>query len=199
ASGRVQFNGAVFLYDYKDMQVFQFVILEDGTAASLVRNAADAKTKGAELVLQWLPMEHLFLNLGLGLLDAEYKDFVDPVLGDFSGNKIILAPDVSFNGLARYDIPVDFGKFTLQLDWTFQDDVFFDAANNPLLSEDSLWLWNGRVAWTSSNEEWEVAGWVRNLGDEQYLTYAFDLSFFGFHEQMLGTPRMYGIEVTYRR
>ena len=199
ANGKLNVNGSVFLYDYKDLQVFQFIILEDGTAASLVRNAADAETLGAEFEVQWLPVENLFINLGLGLLDAEYQDFIDPVLGDFSGNKIILAPDVSFNGLAQYDIPVDFGTFTLQLDWTFQDDVYFDAANNPLLSEDSLWLFNGRVAWTSNDESWEIAGWARNLGNEKYLSYAFDLSFFGFHEQMLGTPRMYGVEVTYRR
>jgi len=199
AGGKLLFNGSAFFYDYTDMQVFQFVVLDDGTATSLLKNASDAETVGAEFELQWLPVENLFINLGLGLLDAEYKDFVDEDGGDFSGNEITLAPDLSFNGLAQWDIPVSFGKFTLQLDWTYQDKVYFDALNNELLSEDEYWIWNGRIAWTSTNEQFEVAAFGRNLGDEQYLSYAFDLSFFGFHEQMLGTPRMFGAEFTYRR
>jgi iron complex outermembrane receptor protein len=200
AGGTMRFNGALFFYDYTDMQVFQFVIVGDPpTPISLLTNASDAETVGAEFEMQWLPVENLFINLGLGLLDAEYKDFIDDVGNDFSGNKITLAPDLSFNGLAQYDIPVDFGRFTLQLDWTYQDKVYFDSLNNELLSEDSYWIWNGRIAWTSVNEQWEIAGWGRNLGNEKYLSYAFDLSFFGFHEQMLGSPRMYGLEVTYRR
>jgi iron complex outermembrane receptor protein len=200
AAGKLRFNGSLFFYDYTDLQVFQFVIVGDPpTPLSLLTNASDAETLGAEFEMQWLPVDNLFINLGLGLLDAEYKDFVDDLGNDFSGNNITLAPDVNFNGLAQYDIPMDIGTFTLQLDWSYQDKVYFDSLNNELLSEDAYWLVNGRIAWSSPNEEWEVAAWGRNLGDEEYLSYAFDLSFFGFHEQMLGTPRMFGLEVTFRR
>ena len=198
-SGKIQLNGAVFFYDYTDMQVFQFVnVGNPPTPISLLTNASDAETTGAELEFQWLPTDNLYISMGLGLLDAEYKDFVDDLGNDFSGNKITLAPDLSFNGLAQYDIPTDIGTFTLQLDWIYQDKVYFDSLNNELLSEDSYWLWNGRIAWAPS-DEWELALWGRNLGNEEYLSYAFDLSFFGFHEQMLGTPRMVGFEVTFRR
>lgn len=200
AGGTMQLNGAVFFYDYSDLQVFQFVnIGNPPTPVSLLTNASDAEILGAELEFQWIPVENVYLNMGLGLLDTEYKNFIDDLGNDFSGNKITLAPDVSFNGLAQWDIPVSFGTFTLQVDWNFQDKVYFDSLNNELLSEDSYWLWNGRVAWSSADERWEIAAFGRNLGDEEYLSYAFDLSFFGFHEQMLGTPRMFGAEVTYRR
>ncbi len=200
SEGRLRFNGSLFYYDYEDLQVFQFVnVGNPPTPISLLTNASDAKTVGAELELQWLPIENLYINMGLGLLDAEYKDFVDDFGEDYSGNKITLAPDVSFNGLAQYDIPVSFGTFTLQLDWSYQDKVYFDALNNELLSQDAYWIWNGRVAWTSTSDQWEVAAWGRNLGNKKYLSYAFDLSFFGFQEQMLGSPQMFGLEVTYRR
>ncbi len=200
SGGKLQFNGSVFFYDYSDLQVFQFVnVGNPPTPLSLLTNASDAETTGAEFELQWLPLENLMINMGLGLLDAEYKDFVDDFGNDFSGNQITLAPDLNFNGLAQYDIPVSFGTFTLQLDWSYQDKVYFDALNNELLSQDSYWLWNGRVAWTSTDDQWELAVWGRNLGDKEYLSYAFDLSFFGFQEQMLGTPQMFGVELTYRR
>jgi iron complex outermembrane recepter protein len=199
AGGRLRFNGSAFLYDYSDLQVFQFVILGDPpTPVSVLTNASDAEIYGAELELQWLPVPELRINLGLGLLNTEYKDFVDDLGNDFSGNKITLAPDLSFNGLAQYDVALPVGTLTLQLDWSYRDDVFFDSLNNPLLSQSSYWLWNSRAAWSSPDGRWEAAAWGRNLANERYLSYAFDLSFFGFHEQMLGTPRMYGVELTYR-
>ncbi len=119
--------------------------------------------------------------------------------GDFSGNEITMSPKVTFNGLIQYDIQLgDNGVVTLQTDFNYQDEVWFDALNNPLLSEGDYWLLNARVSWTSVDEKWEVAAFGRNLGDEEYMVYAFDLSFFGFNEEMLGTPRAYGVEATYR-
>ena len=195
--GRIRLNGSVFYYDYSDLQVFAFVIV-DGIGFSTISNAADATITGAELELQWLPTDDLFVNLGLGLLDTEYEDFVIPT-GDFSGNDITMSPEVTFNGLIQYDIHLaNNGRVTLQTDFNYQDEVWFDALNNPLLSEDDYWIWNARITWTSADDTWEVAAFGRNLGDEEYMVYAFDLSFFGFNEEMLGTPRAYGVDVTYR-
>ena len=110
-----------------------------------------------------------------------------------------MSPELTVNALIQYDLPVsDVGTFTFQTDFNYQDEVFFDALNNPLLSEDDYWLWNARVSWTSVDEKWEVSAFGRNLGDEEYMVYAFDLSFFGFNEEMIGTPQAFGIEVTYR-
>jgi iron complex outermembrane receptor protein len=196
AGGRLRFNGTAFLYDYEDLQVFAFVII-DGIGFSTISNAADAQIYGAEFELQWLPVDNLFINLGMGLLDTEYEDFVIPA-GDFSGNSITMSPELTFNGLVQYDVPLgDMGTVTLQTDFNYQDEVYFDAQNNPLLKEDAYWLWNARVAWKSADERWEVAAYGRNLGDEEYMVYAFDLSFFGFNEEMIGTPRAYGVEVQF--
>jgi iron complex outermembrane receptor protein len=197
AGGRLRFNGSAFYYDYEDLQVFAFVIV-GGIGFSTISNAADARIYGAEFEVQWLPTDNLFINLGLGILDTEYEDFVLPS-GDFSGNNITMSPETTVNGLIQYDIPLNGrGTLTLQTDFNYQDEVFFDALNNPLLKEDDYWLWNARVSWTSADDTWEVAAFGRNLADEEYMVYGFDLSFFGFNEEMLGTPRSYGIEVTYR-
>lgn len=111
-----------------------------------------------------------------------------------------MAPEVTLNGLLLYDVPVDLhGSLQLQLDFNYQDDVFFNSANDPLFEADGYWLVNARASWTSRDENFGVALWGRNLGDEEYLTYAFDLSELGFHELMLGLPRTIGIEFSYRR
>ena len=193
----IRFNGSAFYYDYSDLQVFAFVIV-NGVGFSTISNAADAEIYGAELEFQWLPVENLFINLGAGYLQTEYKDFVIPS-GDYSGNEITMSPELTFNGLVQYDIPLNSaGVLTLQTDFNYQDSVWFDSLNNPLLSEDDYWLVNARVSWTSPDEKWQVAAFGRNLTNEEYMVYAFDLSFFGFNEEMIATPRSYGIEATYQ-
>ncbi len=197
ADGRLRFNGAAFFYDYSDLQVYAFVVV-GGIGFSTISNAADADVYGLEFELQWLPVDRLFINLGLGYLNAEYENFVIPA-GDFSGNRIPMSPELTFNGLVQYDIPLgNGGNVTLQADFNFQDEVSFDALNNPLLQEDAYWLWNARIAWMSCDDRWEVAAFGRNLADEEYMTYGFDLSFFGFNEEMLGSPRFVGMDATYR-
>ena len=197
ADGRLRFNGAAFFYDYSDLQVYAFVVV-GGIGFSTISNAADADVYGLEFELQWLPVDRLFINLGLGYLNAEYANFVIPA-GDFSGNRIPMSPELTFNGLVQYDIPLgNGGNVTLQADFNFQDEVSFDALNNPLLQEDAYWLWNARIAWMSCDDRWKVAAFGRNLADEEYMTYGFDLSFFGFNEEMLGSPRFVGMDATYR-
>lgn len=199
----MRFNGSAFYYDYQDLQVFAFIFV-DGVPLSTISNAADAEIYGAEFEFQWLPVENLFLSLGVGLLSSEYKDFVLPSptgvgTDDFSGNAITMSPERTFNGLVQYSMPLDGnGTLTFQTDFNYQDEVFFDAFNNPLLSQDAYWLWNARVSWTSPDEKWEVAAIGRNLGAEEYMTYAFDLSFLGLNQEILGTPRAFAIELTYR-
>jgi iron complex outermembrane receptor protein len=110
-----------------------------------------------------------------------------------------MSPELTFNGLIQYDVFLaNDSKVTLQTDFNYQDDVSFDALNNPLLGQEAYWLWNARVSWTSADEKWGVSVYGRNLADKEYLVYAFDLSFFGFNEEMLGTPRVLGIDATYR-
>ena len=197
ADGRLRLNGSAFYYDYSDLQVFAFVVI-GGIGFSTLSNAADAEIYGAEFEVQWVPINNLFVDLGMGLLSTKYQDFVIPD-GDFSGNDIPMSPEVTFNGLVQYDVPLnDMGVVTLQLDFNYQDDVFFDAFNNPLMSEDAYWIWNARVAWVSANDKWEVVAFGRNLGNKEYMVYAFDLSFFGFNEEMIGTPRFFGVDATFR-
>ena len=200
AGGRVRFNGALFYYDYSDLQVFTFITLGLGEFFPVLSNASDADIWGGELELQWLPADNTFISLGLGYLDAEYVDFVDNITGDdFSGNRILLTPELTFNGVIQQDFPLgENGRITAQFDFNYQDEVFFDPQNNPLLSEGSYWLYNARLSWTPADDRWNVAVWGRNLGDEEYMTYGYDLSSLGFHQELIGVPRTFGGEVTFR-
>lgn len=56
-----------------------------------------------EWQVQGLPTDSLSSNLGLALLDTEYRNFVLLRAGGF-GNTISVSPEVTFNGVIQYDI-----------------------------------------------------------------------------------------------
>ncbi len=194
---RLRLNLGGFYYDYSDLQVFTLVST-GATPVQVLDNASDAELYGGEVELTAQPLDGLELVAGIAFLESELKDFQSAGGVDYSGNENPLTPSLSFNGRVRYEQPLgDRSALAFLVDWSYQDEVFFDTANTSLLSEDPYWLWNARISW-SLDERYEVALWGKNLLDEEYLTYVIDLSDFGFNEQMYGLPRHFGVELTYR-
>lgn len=195
-----------FYNDWNDLQVFR---LEGFTV--ILDNAAKAKTYGLEIESQMVPFPGLSTRLGLGLLQSEYEDFVlneavlDPegnVLSperDISGNTLVSAPKVSFNGDIEYELPIsDYGYLRPRLDFSYTSEQFFDEENLERHKQEGYWLLNARLAFQTMDGSLELAGWVRNLTDERYLIEAADASDFGFDLLAFGDPRTYGLTVTYR-
>jgi iron complex outermembrane receptor protein len=193
----LRLNMAAFYYDYSDMQVFTF-INTGGLPTQVLDNASDAEIYGVELEADWQATERLGFFLGLGLLDTELKDF-QSVGEDYSGNQLPLAPEFNAVGMAFYDIPLDSGaSVSLQLDFSYDDDVFFLPSNNPVFEQEGYGLVNARATFTSSNDQWEIAAWGKNLTGEEYYSAMFDFSDFGLVELMQGADTSYGIEATFR-
>ncbi|WP_374577818.1 TonB-dependent receptor [Phenylobacterium sp.] len=192
--GRVRLNAAAFYYDYKDLQLYTLV----NTGAlplQLLDNAANATIYGAEVELVAKPVQHLDVTMNLGLLDTKIEDFVSAG-ANFSGNRLALSPKVTFSGVASYEIPLrnTSAAVVLQSSVSYRSSQFFSADNDPLLSQDGYWLVGGRIALRSDDGRWEAAVFGRNLTAERYVNYAVDLSDFGFIEQNIGEPRMFGLE-----
>jgi iron complex outermembrane receptor protein len=200
AGGALQLEASAFWYDYKDLQTQTFTNVG---AVSLIKlgNVGKATVKGLDAQATWLPTRGLTLNVGLGLLDTELGAFQTAgAAGPITvakGNKLPNAPDVTFNGQARYE-------WALAGDWTaaiqagahYSSNVFKEALNTPYLSADSYWLFDARAA-ISSSAGWEVAVWGKNLGDEQYVTQATDNGI-GMGYRVFNAPRTYGVSVTKR-
>ena len=61
----------------------------------------------------------------------------------------------------------------------------------------AFWQHNLRVTWRSPVGRMEIAGWVRNLTNESYKTFAFDASTFNNTTiYFVGDPRTYGGTLT---
>ena len=93
ADGRVRLNGAIFHYDYKDLQLSQICCTPPQT---LTKNAASAKVDGLELdaLINASPNDRV--ELGANFLNARYDTFFPDTAGrptfSFSGKLLDHAP-----------------------------------------------------------------------------------------------------------
>ncbi|MDQ0464856.1 iron complex outermembrane receptor protein [Caulobacter ginsengisoli] len=187
-------DASVFYYDYTNLQTQVFTTVGAVTLIKL-GNVDTATVKGADLTVTWKPVRGLTLRGGLGLLDTKLGSFsLGPGTPVPAGNKLPNAPDLTFNGSARYE-------WSLAGDWTasvqgsghYSDAVYKEALNTPYLSADSYWLFDARAG--ISNGDWDLSVWGKNLGDERYVTQATDDGL-GMGYRVFNAPRTFGITVT---
>ena len=190
-NGTTRFNAAVFYYDYSDYQSFSFAGL-----TPFVSNQ-DANVFGFEAELVTNPWEGWEFLFGVSVLDSEAEDVItDIAIGPNAGGIIVnnrdlvLAPDVTFNGLARYEWAMLGGIMSIQGDFSFVGEQYFDINNHPDSREGSYILGNARFAYTSPDDNYEISLAVKNLADEDYRVYNIPLAQFGgFSQNMIGRPR----------
>jgi iron complex outermembrane receptor protein len=97
---------------------------------------------------------------------------------------------------------------TARYDGVWTDTTYYDATqgrgipnvqNFQYLPEETIaqpdfWIHNLRVSYLTPDNKIEVAGWVRNLADKAYKTFAFDASTFNNTTiYTVGDPRTYGV------
>ncbi|MDP3746485.1 MAG: TonB-dependent receptor [Phenylobacterium sp.] len=204
---RLRFNSSAFYYDYTKLQVLAVSQQGNGLPALILDNAADATIKGLEVEILAIPARGLDLGLNFGVLDAKYKNYtsaaIDPVTGgsrDFSGNRLPGAPRFSGSASVQYEFPVGAGHWArLRAEYNYTGKKFYNNAEDDLISSgDRYGLVNLRAALGPDSREWELAAWVRNVGDKAYIIDATDLRDFGFVPRYYGERRTYGVELTVR-
>lgn len=140
-----------------------------------------------------------------------------PVVTEYSGNRLINSPEFKVSGTVVWPFDLDeWGKITPRYDATWVSETYFDAAegrgtpgfdritNEPVtrfpkntLGQPAYWIHNLRLSYQTPMGNVEVAGWVRNVLDKRYKTYAFDVSLFaGAVINFVGDPRSVGGDVT---
>ncbi len=202
--GLTRLNGSIFYYDYDDYQAFLFT----GVGGIVIN--ADAETVGAELELQTSPMDGLDLLLSAAWFDAEVKDvpFRAPVFDQGTGAEIgnvirrdvkpTYAPELQFSGLARYQWQLWGGYASVQGDFSYSDDYYYNLRNFDADQFDSYVLVNARLGWATEDERWAFAIDLRNLTDERAGIQGFDLATLcGCNEVSYRAPRYAGLNVKY--
>jgi iron complex outermembrane receptor protein len=220
---RLDWRAALFYYKYVDYQVFLLRNSVSAPPQFEIVNADNAQIYGAELDLFALPLadtgagflEDLSIDLRFGWLESEFLDFSDSrttffqnlVVTEqiqFTGNRIANTP--RFKLSSSIQLPIDlerYGTLTPRYDLSYTDDVFFDPSegrgtgSEPLpqygIGQKAYLLHHLRLSYQLPGDQIEIAGWVRNLLDEKYKTYAADATAIQTILNWLGEPRTYGI------
>jgi iron complex outermembrane receptor protein len=195
----LQFTGSLFYYDYSDVQTF---IREDVLIpVQRLGNVDEATIYGADLDLTWKPqeIEGLTIDARLGLLHSELGAFQTANGPVPEGNELPNAPEITFSGRVKYDIPVGDALFLgLQVGTHYSDDVFKDAINDPIVAADSFWTFDAGASLFSTSDGWEAKLWGKNLGDEQHVTQGLNVLALGYGNRTYSAPRTYGITISKR-
>jgi iron complex outermembrane receptor protein len=212
-------NGAVFYYDYQNIQIFQVRNSLGGIPVNQLINAEDADIYGAEVEIRTHPfygilpesLDGFELFLSFGWLHSTYTEFLNTtsfsnidgveqfLSEDYSGNRLINSPELAFSGYASWPLRSRFGVLTPRLDWSYKSKVYFSAQNNDNISQDPLWLLNLRIGYMTPGSNIELAGWIRNLTDVAYRGDIINLA--RLRSQLLyamGEPRTYGVTLNVR-
>jgi outer membrane receptor protein involved in Fe transport len=189
-------NAAAFFQDFKNKQVSSQVEV-NGILQPRTVNAGKAEVWGAELDLQWVPIENLSFGLSYTWLDTEYTEYTSVTRGigqiayvgncrevvptgasasqtacvvDYSGNELEGAAEHTLIGNARVQFPL-FGDtdWFVDGDFEFQDDRF--AKDNNQMVFPSYWLFNFRAGIT--NDTWSVLAYVDNAFDDDTVKTGF--------------------------
>ncbi len=215
AEGRVRFNGSVYYYDYRDLQVTRAAT---GSGVNVTENAADAEVLGVDFDLVWNPVERMSLTVGLNLLDSEYEDYVatssvfssvvsgdpsEPGMSstpfDAAGEDLLRAPDRSLFVAAEARFPVGRATLPVVVSYAYKGDYLFDFIAHPTserLRQRSYGLVSARATLVMPDQRWSVAVWGNNLTDEDdYFTDIVGNSA-GIRGSR-GEPRTWGVDVAY--
>ncbi len=205
---RATFNAAVFHYDYRNQQFLNAFTLPGGSGSGFhTINAPKSRVDGAEFELDASAKENLEIRAALGLMSSKYVDLTLHAGSRVCcvGNQLIQAPD--YNGSLGIDwrfAKLPAGDLRLMVDGNYYAKQFFDAFNTERIAQGAYGIANARVSFKSAAKRGFDAGvWIKNIADKQYLSYALnqndpDTGALGFDYALVGEPRTYGADLTYR-
>ena len=196
----------------------EFVVLNADNAEVIgVELDGDAKPwKGALLQVRFAWLETQFLDftrrdqfLDTEGLSSEFFIFRDQ---QNAGNPLLNSPRFKVSLTAQQEIELGrYGFLTLRYDGIWTDKTFFDQTKGTgignlfgesflpdnTIGQEAFWLHNLRVSWRSVNDRIGLAGWIRNIENKRFKTFAFDASNFqNTTIFFVGDPRTYGLSVS---
>jgi outer membrane receptor protein involved in Fe transport len=203
---RLQLNVAGFRNRTRDAQVN----VDDPLSplVPITRNIPEIVTYGVEAEVVAAPNEYLTATFGVAYLDSEVTDSGGASVSSIAlapsplqGNTPVNAPDWQINGRIDYAYPIDgIGNNLAALasvDARWTDDRFLEITNEPADAAPSYFVANARLGIGDQDGRWNVMAYVRNLTNEEYLTYINNVVGVGFKLDIFGERRTWGLAATY--
>ena len=165
AGGLVQLNGALFSYDWEDLQLFDII-----AGSAFLLNVPETELQGAELEAQVMPNDSWYFQAAVGILDSEITN-VDGLPAGTSvqvGSEVSNTPDLTANLLATYTTEVRNGELSVTADWRYASEYFYNFTQTPgRKTAPSQTYLNANVTYTFGGEgQHSVRVYGNNLTEE---------------------------------
>lgn len=212
-NGRLTVSSAIYRYKYDGLQLTSF---NPSPPSFTIRNAASARTSGAEIETSYSITPDFQLRFSGGYNRAKYLSFTaapcyagqTAATGctaggtqDLSGTPLVRAPKWNLTGGATYDTPVS-GNVNLGLsaDANYSSGYWLLENQNPVGWQDGFVRLNATVRLHEADDKWELAFIGRNLTNEYYGVAAAEKPF-GTPDAIwvsIGRPREFVLQGTVR-
>ncbi len=212
--GAAELNAALFRTEFDNLQVSVF----DGTLGFNVGNAASAVSQGIELDGRMALTENLMLAGGLAFLDFEFQDHQlgtciqdqtpdnpNGINCDYSGKTNQYVADYSGNLMLAYERALGNSlMLRANVDVIFTDEYHPSPNMDNRIKQDAYETYNGRIALSAIDGEWEVALLGKNLTDELVVVYGVDaptaktITGATTHHALVNNPRTFALQASYR-
>lgn len=194
SSGLVSAAVSAFYYDYKNLQIFSFVVRNDLPTQAL-NNASDARIFGAEAELHLRPLEGLSVTAGAGFINSKFQNFQSFGV-DLSGNRPAGSPKTTLTASLSYDRPL-FSHFDLVggIDANYRSSFYFDPTNASRLKSSGYWLANAQLGIRIRPQSLEFGLWAKNLFNTSYTRGIVPISGAFVDRMAIGEPRYLGAYV----
>ena len=185
------------------------------TTSRTFYNNIPATITGAELEVQFVPVEGLTISGQYGYTDFQGDEFDNPgLLGnpnvtEITSDNPIYVPTDNWSLSIAYQKDIgDFGRITPRLDYYGQTQICTGIRTNISVTtidtteaqacSQGYEILNARLEWASPKDTWRVALGITNLSEEEYFLNKFDLSAFGQPtvEGQPGAPREWYLSLT---
>jgi len=169
-NNRLHVRAAMFLDDRHDQQVKSSLTRpiagSGGTEfIDFIGNAAEGTNKGIEVEIDWFAFDNLKLSANVGLLEAQFDEFINEFGEDLSGRDQAHAPAYTYHVAGEYSL----NRLSLQLSVDGKDEFYF--SDRHAVQSDSYALLNANI--TYATDTWTLSLWGRNLTDEDVQVRAF--------------------------
>ena len=213
ADGSLRLNGAIFHYDYTNLQISQIVDL-----GAFTSNAGTAKVDGVELEAALKPSERNTVDLGVNWLNARYTNYAifAAVAGppsypevQFAGRKLDRSPAWTASAGYTYSMPVGDGSMAIGARTRLSAKYYLlSAVMRAQLAQPSFTKTDLVATYTGAGGRWYVQGYLKNIENKLIVT-SFSASpvlgspagpgaSFQGGQVSLGDPRTFGVRAGFK-
>jgi iron complex outermembrane receptor protein len=211
---RLRLNGAAFLNKYDDIVLSKLVCPESSLPSPCLRpaNIGKATVKGFELEATVRPAAGFTLDGSVSYLHFKYTSPTALLYpNDPAGpqNPIVLVgsaipaggitpytPELNWSFGAQYDYEAAIGRFSLRVDGSYQGKLYTTAENSVWSKIPGRFLGNGRLTWTTRDDDWKMWVEVKNIFNKYYFESKSDVTAsLGLVTGVPGLPRTWQVGV----